>query len=1086
MNLKENMKHRFSFKTKLSILVTMAVLMVVTALGIYFDRFIKDGFLESTRSRLIHGYDRLSDNLQEIERDLKEGISFVKTDEATIASIELINKYEDVENYNVFLIDEEKKSIAKQLLSRVKLSFNDDIVLYGNNHELVAFVAQDDGGYRLNYISYENSEPQLFWRYEHQRDFTLGEFKFPPNILYKHKNLYDPNLLFKTSIITYQRIIDRLSIKSHQSIIDEGTGDVVGHIEMSKILDESYFKKLSETLDMDISYSFESADSEEIGDMKDILVSQELDIKQTEENYTAKLFKEIPNGNIYFIVKLNKQILNAFLNNNRSQFLLILMLVAIFTLILMRIILNRGIDRPLSALMEQIRKIESMDYSESDPIVSGDELEDISININRLALTVQEREASLKSSMEEQKYLLSQIRMLLDSTAEAIYGLDLNGLCTFANPACVKLLGVRSVDDLIGKNMHKLTHHTRSDGSHYHEGECPIFEVLQTGNGIHVDSDVLWRADGTSFKAEYWSYPIIYDGTITGAVVTFLDITERMLAEEGLRRAKKMDAIGQLSGGIAHDFNNILGVILGNLELMERQVGLNEKTHKRISSMKKASRRAADLTKQLLSFSRNKSGEFAVCDINKLIIGMDNLITRSLTPEIEVKSHFDDELWRTEIDPGEFEDALLNLCINARDAIGGHGYLTIETNNTVLDSEYCSKNIGAIPGDYVELSVIDSGAGITPEQMEHIFEPFYTTKDQGKGTGLGLSMVFGFVKRAGGHIRCSSEVGVGTTFRIYLPRSLRDVVLIRTEKQDMSLPHGTETILIVDDDSGILELAKELLESQGYYVLTAGSGGQALQILTAEKNIDLLFSDVVMPGGINGYELAEKAKLIQPEIKILLTSGYTKKGAVTNSQLRFAASLLNKPYSLMELSQRIRLILGDTAQVDNAPSAKRENSKNRSLTNPIKWSDAFSVGIEAIDDDHRKIIEILNTSKQAALLNDDTQCDIILERLVDYTRTHFNREEVVMAACGYPGLENHIQAHQFLSENVEKMKVQLDRGELHITDMTGFIRDWLFDHILYMDRAFADDCMGKDEQIAQALNKAGPAPGENIQRYLNK
>jgi PAS domain S-box-containing protein len=399
-------------------------------------------------------------------------------------------------------------------------------------------------------------------------------------------------------------------------------------------------------------------------------------------------------------------------------------------------------------------------------------------------------------------------------------------------------------------------------------------------------------------------------GEVLEAVAFVTDLTEQKGAETALRRAQKMDAIGQLTGGIAHDFNNLLGIILGNLELLERQLSADEKLHKRVASIRKASERAVNLTKQLLSFSRDKAAQLALTDINQVIAAMDSLISRSITPKIEVEYRFSDALWQTEIDPGDFEDTLLNLIINARDAMSGHGHLTIETRNTTLDGIYCERHPTATPGEYVELAVSDSGIGIPHEQQEHIFEPFFTTKEQGKGTGLGLSMVFGFIKRSRGCINVYSEPGVGTTFRIYLPRAEGDIQA--TERHPMpleALPTGSETILAVDDESALLELAREALEALGYRVLTATDGSQALQLLDENPTIDLLFSDVVMPGGINGYELAEEATSRRPELKVLLTSGYTERAISRNGQVRFDANLLSKPYTYAELAHRVHAML---------------------------------------------------------------------------------------------------------------------------------------------------------------------------------
>ncbi len=383
-------------------------------------------------------------------------------------------------------------------------------------------------------------------------------------------------------------------------------------------------------------------------------------------------------------------------------------------------------------------------------------------------------------------------------------------------------------------------------------------------------------------------------------------------AEKILNHTQKMDAVGQLTGGIAHDFNNILSIIMGNLELLKRQINNDDKLSKYIHAIEKSSHRAADLTRQLLSFSRRQPKQLTTTSINPVIHEMKDLISRSITPQVEFNSHFADDLWQTNIDTGDLQDALLNLILNARDAINGRGRITLETGNCVLDEAYCSLNPDATPGQYVHLAISDNGAGMSNDQQLRIFEPFYTTKAQGKGTGLGLAMVFGFISRSKGHIKVYSEPGIGTTFHLYLPRASSAVKTeTDTPKPAVTLPRGNETLLIVDDETDLLALASESLQAQGYSVITAIDGKQALQKLAQSPDISLLFSDVVMPGGINGYELAEQICAQQPHIKILLTSGYTEKAIARNGQAKFNRYLLSKPYSQQELVQRIRILLDE-------------------------------------------------------------------------------------------------------------------------------------------------------------------------------
>ena len=448
----------------------------------------------------------------------------------------------------------------------------------------------------------------------------------------------------------------------------------------------------------------------------------------------------------------------------------------------------------------------------------------------------------------------------------------------------------------------------------YHMQDKQQLITLQKNRRNTPYEKQLIRKDGSYFAVRV-NDMIIEELSGEKLIWSFIeDINKRKEAEVFLQRSQKMDAVGQLTGGIAHDFNNILNIILGNLDLLKMDIMRDSnKIEKRIDTIKKAGNRAVELTKKLLSFSRHQAGKQEAFNINILVDNMKNLIARSVTPEIEVTHDCADNLWLAKIDAGDFEDSLLNLCINARDAMSSHGHLNITTRNVNIDKDYSGLESTIEPGDYIELCISDDGHGMSAEEQERIFEPFYTTKEDGKGTGLGLSMVYGFVKRSNGFINIDSEPERGTTIKIYLPRSnettLQSQLEIPEEKQ--ALAAGNECILVVDDESSLLELTREILESTGYQVLTATDGIQALELLEHNKDIKLLFSDVVMPGGINGYQLADKALKMKPELKILLTSGYTDKALGAEDEAPVHAELLVKPYSKQALTTNIRAVLDD-------------------------------------------------------------------------------------------------------------------------------------------------------------------------------
>jgi len=380
------------------------------------------------------------------------------------------------------------------------------------------------------------------------------------------------------------------------------------------------------------------------------------------------------------------------------------------------------------------------------------------------------------------------------------------------------------------------------------------------------------------------------------------------LTQDQLRQAQKMDAIGKLTGGVAHDFNNLLQVISGNLQLLAADVAGNPRAERRLANAMAGVNRGSKLAAQLLAFGRRQPLAPKVVNIGRFVREMDDLLRRTLGEEIEVETVIAGGLWNTLVDISNVENALLNLAINARDAMEGRGRLTIEAGNALLDSAYASAHGDLRPGQYVMIAVTDTGTGIAPEIIDQVFEPFFTTKPEGQGTGLGLSMVYGFVKQSGGHVKIYSEPGHGTTVKLYLPRSMQsEDRIVDIENED--LRGGDETVLVVEDDDAVRDTVVSMLSDLGYRVLKARDAASALSIIESGIAIDVLFTDVVMPGSLRSPELARKAVERQPGIAVLFTSGYTENAIVHGGRLDEGVELLSKPYTRDQLARRIRHVL---------------------------------------------------------------------------------------------------------------------------------------------------------------------------------
>lgn len=515
-----------------------------------------------------------------------------------------------------------------------------------------------------------------------------------------------------------------------------------------------------------------------------------------------------------------------------------------------------------------------------------------------------------------------RLSLILDNSVTGIITMGENGLIESINPAVEQIFGY-SKDELTGRDISQLmpepyrSRHAGYIARYLRTGEARIIGIGREAEGLHKD--------GRRFPIELGVSEMMLDGrrVFTGMVQ---DISKRKQTEDDLRQALKMEAVGQLTGGMAHDFNNLLAVYISNLEMLKDQLPPEGDAARMARRALQAAEQGALLTDRLLAFSRKQQLQPTLHQLNHLISGMAGLLRSSLGAAISVKLQLAADLWPTYVDAGQLENALLNLALNARDAMNGGGTLTVETANTTLDQDYARSRGGVVPGDYVVLSVIDTGVGMAAEMLEHVFEPFFTTKDAGEGSGLGLSMVYGFASQSGGHAAIESESGEGTSVRIYLPRALGEAPTgppAPAPAEDIMAPAPAgnskgpaQTVLVVEDYDDLRDTAVELFASFGFTALEARDGHAALGVLEKNPQVALLFTDVVLPGGMSGIDLAHEARGRYPELKVLLTSGYTAHALAAGARNSMTAGARNS------LTVSAQNSLAAPAQISLAASAQ--------------------------------------------------------------------------------------------------------------------------------------------------------------------
>jgi signal transduction histidine kinase/CheY-like chemotaxis protein/CHASE3 domain sensor protein len=563
----------------------------------------------------------------------------------------------------------------------------------------------------------------------------------------------------------------------------------------------------------------------------------------------------------------------------------------------------------------------------------------------------------ISKSEKGRAYQADMLQASLDSIRDGVAVFDSRGLLCAYNENFISLLGLPKALTQSGTNLSQFEDAARRAGNKVFERLATLTD-MRPGHyeQLHLGDRVL----------DIYRTPIPTGGVLFAAE----DVTARVRSEAALRQSQKMEAIGHLTGGVAHDFNNLLQIVSANLDLVASEIRGTPRASERLQNAAAAVHRGSRLTGQLLAFARRQTLASRPTNIGRLVQDLTDMVRRTLGERIHVESVIAGGLWNTLADPNQIENTVLNLAINARDAMPEGGNLTIEVANAFLDDAYAASHDEVAAGQYVMLAVSDTGTGMAPDIAARVFEPFFTTKPEGQGTGLGLSQVYGFVKQSGGHIKIYSEVGQGTTVKLYLPRT-------RAPEEDLepvaasSVEGGTETVLVVEDDEGVRAAVIDMLNELGYSVLKAGNAEEALTILSSGAAIDVLFTDVVMPGPVKTRELARRAQELHPRIQVLFTSGYTQNAIVHNGRLDDGVQLLSKPYRRDELARKLRSLLGASKK----PRGPRKVLvvEDVSLIRMTTMEMLEELGITAID--------VADGASALAVLDHDSEIDILLTDL---------------------------------------------------------------------------------------------------------
>lgn len=1060
-----------SLRLKLIMFSFGSILLTLFVAGVSIDVLLAGLYGENAEHESEHAYELIYEKIKNIENNLIDQSRLISKDPAVVAPVNLVNRYQSIKKYEPLIFDDEKKSLANHLLKRTSTFQQAQTAIYNKKGYLIAFSAHNGLNNIVGITTYKNNK--AVYLSKNIKETNWKSKQLPPSIDSRLRLKENINsFVYQAGVIEYSSNPNDFIISSFKTIqrdhID-GSTEIVGYIKIKRSFNGRYIKELSGASHVNVSLVL--ANDKIINNQDELNLPYDLDKHSSlfgstqisnkawlENNkyFIQSYVLPVVNGKLFLLLSQSRAELQAALNKSRYLLLLIFLVIALLIIPFGIYWLNKRVSEPLNILTKQLAEIEKNEYPDFYISESKDEISLLGNGLNNMVAVIKSREESLKASqidLNEAQHLSKIGSWKLNSITNHLEWSDELFEIFEMDPELVKPSFDSFLDIVFPEDKNVVN--AAYINSIKNKQPFDLIHRIQMKNG-----DIKYLRAHSELILDEQANVLFAKGTVQ-------DITEQKLNDELLTRTQKMDALGKLTGGIAHDFNNMLGVILGYSELLQNMLIGDKNKLKYIEHVIDASQRASALTKKLLSFSRKEAATIENVDINESLLDDRNLLEKTLTSRIELVYELGKDIWKVSLDKSDLQNAILNMSINAMHAMQNTGKLVIQTENINLD-KIDSKSLNLKSGDYVQLSITDTGMGMNEEIRSKLFDPFFSTKGE-KGTGLGMSQVYGFIQQTGGNIHVFSQPGYGTRIVIYLPRSSEHRNSVQHKDADINekIETGTETILVVDDEESLREYAMEILSENNYNVLCASNGIEAIKLLETES-VDLVLTDVIMPE-MDGYQLATKIKTLYPHIKIQVASGFSDDLTLDITNEKLHQLRLQKPFTSKVLLRKIRDLLDEDL-------AFEDNSGAKKISLPIEWSAKYSSGIDVIDDDHKVLIELIN--KCDDVVNNEKSENMIssiLHDLLNYVDYHFKREEILMKMCGFQDTAKHKRLHENLSINVNEYIKEYGSGKLTADSLLNSLINWLVNHIVGHDLPMAFLCKDKVniKELQREFKEAG-------------